>query len=186
MQENTNSVNQEIIVYEPYKGMRGHFDRLRWVLRAKATEKEKFNISLKRLLVQDGLAICTDRCRLHIADMNDCPPIPDGLYKIMENSAKRVLLKRVEDEDFPDIWRIFYPNPKNGGRVSIGDRKEDENKYLTNAIIALYETTHGLKFDAGFVKDAMREGDFKIEFHGSDVAVMGNEDAIAVFCAFQG
>ena len=69
--------------------------------------------TLSRVLIDDGLVICTDGARLHIFATNI--EIESGCYKVISQKTSQIVLKK-DDCTFPDYKKVI-PVPKWQGTI---------------------------------------------------------------------
>ena len=76
-------------------------------------------IKIERTDVDKVWAYAADGDRLHIADISQYPPIPEGLYTIIKNTKNEMILQKEEfttETIYPDIWQLNGPHIGRRGR----------------------------------------------------------------------
>ena len=91
------------------RGFSEYYQAMRFV--SKAISKEDSRPVLRCLKIEQTseekrFAYACDGYRLHIADISEYPPIPEGLYSVIKSTKKELILQKEEDATYPDIWQM--------------------------------------------------------------------------------
>jgi len=92
---------ETIIIEKKGKNDRS-FEDLRWVLKARSTDK--INQNIQGIYSDGGILVTTDGHRLHMISSD--LEIDDGNYQVISANQKQIILKK-QDLQYPDYWRVF-------------------------------------------------------------------------------
>ena len=103
------------------------FAELRFVLKALSNDSTRHVLTM--LCVREGKFIATDGRRLHQADKAERHE--DGLYHVLANTAKRIVLSKAEDDlKYPNTEQVI---PKTHSHTVSGNRPEMVQHKVTKA-----------------------------------------------------
>lgn len=95
-----------------------HFDKVLWTLKARSTDP--LRLAVNAVCSDQGCLVCTDGHRMHLywPDFERLPTrysIPDGVYDVVSTTKKTIILRRDDEIEYPQYWRILdYRHPVNG------------------------------------------------------------------------
>jgi len=99
-----------------YKCFTEWFNAMQFV--SKAVSKEDTRPLLRMIKIEKTdsnkvFAYAADGYRLHIADISECPPIPEGLYTIVKSTKKELILQKEDDDatKYLNIWNLIPDAP---------------------------------------------------------------------------
>jgi hypothetical protein len=90
-----------------------YFTAMQFVSKAVAKEETRpvlTHIRIEQTAENKRFAYAADGYRLHIADISECPPIPEGQYSVIKSTKKELILQKEDNEGtYPNIWELI-PN----------------------------------------------------------------------------
>jgi hypothetical protein len=90
-----------------------YFTAMQFVSKAVAKEETRpvlTHIRIEQTAHDKRFAYAADGYRLHIADISECPPIPEGQYTVIKSTKKELILQKEDNEGtYPNIWELI-PN----------------------------------------------------------------------------
>ena len=98
-----------------YKCYGDYFTAMQFVSKAIAKEDTRpalTHIRIEQTAEDKRFAYAADGYRLHIADISECPPIPEGQYTVIKSTKKEIILQKEDDcGSYPDIWQLIPDAP---------------------------------------------------------------------------
>ena len=98
-----------------YKNYGDYFTAMQFVSKAISKEDTRpvlTHIRIEQTAEDKRFAYAADGFRLHIADISECPPIPDGQYTVIKSTKKELILQKEDDAgNYPNIWELIPDAP---------------------------------------------------------------------------
>jgi hypothetical protein len=162
--------------YYQYMSKDKDFESLRWV--AKAVSKDALRYNLTCILIEDGTATATDGHRLHHAQLLE--DIPNGLYELVHNNQKSIMLKPARDYAEYVEWRRCIPsNTSHLWETDTHPLESGDGELHVNSVLNYVLKRHDKCFSVPFLIDACPENcsltfsqDMKAVKYGSHTALV--------------
>ena len=148
----------------------------------KAVSKDGIKQTLMRASVQNNVMRCTDGTRLHWLNLGD--DTPDGLYDIIVNKAKHVVISPcTEDLVYPDIDN-FLPIKFSSELRTGGDCSQVYSDMVYHCATRTQGKPHQLRINLKFLDDAIAHlidcDIVKFQLEACERIVFGDKDRGAI------
>lgn len=145
------------------------FFKLKWVLFAISTDRARPNICQMNVVEKgDGLTLeCTDGRRLHCIDIDDPEFLECGLYRLLSNKAKEIILEKATDEyKFPNPDMAIPSRSKSTKqstyKIVWGDKPDKKHGSMQNACVCLMDLAQKfndpVRYNVHYLADALQFG----------------------------
>jgi len=148
----------ETIIIEKNKYNTAHFDQMEWILKARSKDPTRF--SIQGVCVTSKRVIATDGHRLHTFKSTEYPA---GIYSLVSQTKKSIVLQKTEETNYPEIKAIFPK--KYDKKLSIQHNSNDVGQSYTQIVRAIPEH---LGVNQNYLDDCLAEGQWKIGILNND------------------